>query len=72
MSVKNTPFGGSQVEYHANYRNTPRERDKVGLSILNKIRKKIDGKVEIVDIGAGAGTKHEINLRLTHLYPALS
>lgn len=64
MSVKNIPFGGSQAQYHANYRNTPRERDKVGLSILNKIRKKIDGRVEIVDIGAGAGTKHEINLRL--------
>ena len=56
MSVKNTPFGGSQAKYHANYRNTPRERDKVGLSILNKIRKKIDGKVEIVDIGAGWGS----------------
>lgn len=62
MSVKNIPFGGSQAEYHANYRNTPRELDKVGLSIL----KKIDGRLEIVDIGAGAGTKHEINLRLTH------
>ncbi len=62
MSVKNIPFDGSQAEYHANYRNTPRELDKVGLSIL----KKIDGRLEIVDIGAGAGTKHEINLRLTH------
>ena len=67
MSVKNIPFGGSQAQYHANYRNTPRELDKVGLSILHKKRlHEIDGRVKIVDIGAGAGTKHEINLRLTH------
>ena len=43
MSVKNIPFGGSQAQYHANYRNIPRERDKVGLSILKKLEKKSTG-----------------------------
>ncbi len=50
------PFGGSLSEFHANYRKSPRERDKVGLSILKNICEKVEDTATIVDIGAGWGS----------------
>ncbi|MBG05666.1 MAG: hypothetical protein CMM59_16495 [Rhodospirillaceae bacterium] len=56
MKERDAPFGGSLSAYHADYRKSPRERDKVGLSILERIRKNTEGNLKIVDVGAGWGS----------------
>ena len=55
MTDVTEPFGGAKSSYYAAFREAPRERDKVGLSIIANKLSEFKEPIDIVEIGAGWG-----------------